>query len=68
MNDMGEADYIFGVKIKRDHSKKFLALLQENHIQKILEHFNMSSCKTVNDPVSKGEALSLKMCPSNPKE
>ena len=30
--DMGKANYILGVKIKRDRSKKILALSQENYI------------------------------------
>ena len=68
MQDMGEANYILGVKIKRDRSKKILALSQENYIQKILERFHMSSFKPVDTPVSKGEALSLDMCPKNPQE
>ena len=68
MQDMGEVNYILGVKIKRDCSKKILALSQENYIQKILECFHMSSCKPVDTPVSKGEALSLNMCPKNPQE
>ena len=68
MQDMGEANYILGVKIKRYCSKKILALSQENYIQKILERFLMSSCKPVDTPVSKGEALSLNMCPKNPQE
>ena len=68
MKDMGEADYILGVKIKRDHSKKLLTLSQENYIKKILERFHMSSCKPVDTPVSKGETLSLYMCPKSPQE
>ena len=68
MQDMGEANYILGVKIKRDRSKKILAPSQENYIQKILERFHVSSCKPVDTPVSKGEALSLNMCLKNPQE
>ena len=68
MQDMGEANYILGVNIKRDRSKKILALSQENYIQKILERFHMSSCKPADTHVSKGEALSLNMCPKNPQE
>ena len=37
MKDMGEAEYILGVKIQRDHSKRILSLSQENYINKILE-------------------------------
>ena len=68
MKDMGEADYILGVKIKRDRFKKLLTLSQENYIKKILERFHMSSCKPVDTPVSKVETLSLNMCPKSPQE
>ena len=37
MKDMGEAAYILGVKISRDHSKRFLSLSQETYIKKVLE-------------------------------
>ena len=39
MKDMGETDYIWGVKIQRDRSKEFLSLSQETYIKKILKHF-----------------------------
>jgi len=39
MKDIGESDYILGVKIQRDRSKKFLSLSQETYIKKILERF-----------------------------
>ena len=68
MKDMGEADYILGVKIERDRSKKLLTLSQEHYIKKILERFHMSSCKPVDTPVSKSEVLSQNMCPRNLEE
>jgi hypothetical protein len=34
MKDMGEAAYIFEVKIERDRSNKMLALSQEHYIKK----------------------------------
>ena len=37
MKDLGETDYILGVKIQRKHSKKFYSLPQENYIKKILK-------------------------------
>ncbi|KAL0413194.1 UNVERIFIED_CONTAM: Retrovirus-related Pol polyprotein from transposon TNT 1-94 [Sesamum radiatum] len=37
MKDMGEAEYILGVKIHRDHSKKLLSLSQEAYIKRIIE-------------------------------
>jgi hypothetical protein len=36
MKDMGEANYILGVKIIRDHAKKFLGLTQETYIKNIV--------------------------------
>ena len=41
MKDMGEASYVLGVKIFRDHSRKFLGLSQETYIRKILEQFHV---------------------------
>ena len=39
MKDMGEANYILGVRIVRNHSKRFLGLFQDVYIQRILERF-----------------------------
>ena len=66
--DMGEATYILGVKIHRDHSKKLLSLSQEPYIKKILERFNMANCKPMDTPIAKGQYLSLEMCPKTPEE
>ena len=68
MKDMSEAEYILGVKIQHDHSKKFLVLLQEPYITKILERFNMYNCKSNDTPITKGKSLSLKMCPKTLEE
>ena len=37
MKDMGKANYVLGVKIFRDQSKKLLGLSQETYIKMILE-------------------------------
>jgi hypothetical protein len=68
MKDMGEAAYILGVKIERDHSKKMLALSQEHYIRKVLEKFRMQDCKSIDTPIAKGESLSLRMCLKSPDE
>ena len=39
MKNMGEANYIRGVGIVRNHSKRFLGLSQDAYIQRILERF-----------------------------
>lgn len=36
MKDIREVNYILGVKIEKDQSKKLLALSQESYIKKIL--------------------------------
>ena len=41
MKDMGEASFVLGVKILRDHSRKLLGLSQETYIRKVLERFHM---------------------------
>jgi hypothetical protein len=61
MKDMGEADYILGVKIFKDRSKKLLGLSQQTYIKKILERFQMNDCKPIDNPIAKGEKLCLEM-------
>ncbi|PKI55030.1 hypothetical protein CRG98_024576 [Punica granatum] len=39
MKDMGEADYVLGIKILRDRSRRLLKMSQENYIKNILERF-----------------------------
>ena len=68
MKDMGEVDYILGVKILRDRSKKLLGLPQQTYIKKVLEHFQMHNCKLIDTPVAKNESLSLDMCPKTQDE
>ncbi|CAA7045971.1 unnamed protein product [Microthlaspi erraticum] len=68
MKDMGEAEYIRGVKIHRDRSRKLLALSQESYIRTILERFKMLDCNPIDTPIAKGEGLSLNMCPKTDDE
>ena len=63
MKDMGEVDYILGIKILKDHSMKCLGLSQQTYIKKVLECFQMHNCKPIDTPVAKNESLSLDMCP-----
>ena len=63
MKDMGEATYVLGVKILRDHSGRTLGLSQETYVRKVLERFNMSKAKPIDIPVIKNHGLSLKIVP-----
>ena len=68
MKDMSEANYVLGVKILRDCSKKLLGLSRETYIKKIIERFQMQNCKPIDIPIAKGENLSFKMAPTTPDE
>ena len=68
MKDLGKATYILEVKIFRDCSKKFLTLSQEFYIKNIFKRFNMTDCKLKDIPITKGQFLSLNMCPKTPQE
>ena len=41
MKDMGEANFVLGVKIVRDRAKSLLGLSQETYIKRMLEHYHM---------------------------
>jgi hypothetical protein len=68
MNDMGEANYILGVKICRDRSKTLLSLSQRTYIKRILERFQMHKCKPIGTPVFRGKLLNLEMSPKTQEE
>ncbi|KAL0378717.1 UNVERIFIED_CONTAM: Retrovirus-related Pol polyprotein from transposon TNT 1-94 [Sesamum radiatum] len=68
MKDMGEAEYILGVKIHRDRSKKLLSLSQETYIKRIIERFRMHNANPVNTPMDKICVLSKDLCPKTEEE
>ena len=68
MKDMGEANYVLGVRIVRNREKKLISLSQETYIKKVLERFRMNNCKPIDTPVEKGLSLSVDQCPKNDKE
>lgn len=53
MKNMGEASYVLGARIIRNHSKKLLGLSQENYIEKILNCFQMNNSKLIDTPFEK---------------
>lgn len=68
MKDMGEAGYVLGIEIVRDRSRGLLGLSQKNYISKILQRFDMSTCKAGESPISKGDKLHKDQCPRNEVE
>ena len=68
MKDLGEAQYILGIRIYRDRSKRMIGLSQSTYVDKVLARFRMESCKKGFLPMSHGVALSKTQCPSTPDE
>ncbi|GFQ02696.1 retrovirus-related pol polyprotein from transposon tnt 1-94 [Phtheirospermum japonicum] len=60
MKDLGPANFILGMQIKRHHEKQKLWLGQEKYINEILKKFRMADCKPVGTPISKGTKFSVK--------
>ncbi|GKB53171.1 zinc finger, CCHC-type containing protein, partial [Tanacetum coccineum] len=55
MKDMGEADVILGIKIKREN--KGIVITQSHYIEKILKKFNREYCSPVSTPMDPVEKL-----------
>ena len=58
MKDLGEANYILGIKRLRDRKNKVLALSQALYIDKILARFSMANSKKGTLPFRHGIHLS----------
>ncbi len=63
MKDLGAANYILDMEIKRDWAKRKLQLNQRNYVETILQRFNMQDSKSVKVPIPIGVKLFSKQCP-----
>ena len=68
MKDLGNASYVLGIQIYRDHSKDILGLSQKGYTEKLLQRYGMQDCKPLDTPIAKGDKLSLTQCPNNALE
>src|SRR4051812_34927520 len=68
MKDLGEAEYILGIRIYRDRSRRLLALSQRTYLEQIFRRFNMDNAKRGLLPVMKGSKLSVPQWPATTKE
>ena len=68
MKDIGVANYILGMEIKRDREKRKLCLNQRNFVETILQRFNMQDSKPVNVLIPIGTKLSAEQCPKTQEE
>ena len=65
MKDLGEAEYILGIKIYRDRSKRLIRLSQRTYIDKVLTKFKMKNSKKGFLPMQHGLSLSKTQCTSD---
>ena len=65
MKDLGDASFVLGIQIHRDHSRGILGLSQKSYIEKILKMYDMHDCKPGDPPVAKGDKFSLSQCLKN---
>nr|GEY51365.1 hypothetical protein [Tanacetum cinerariifolium] len=68
MKDLGEAAYIFGIKIYRDRSKLLIGLCQSAYIEKILKRFYMENSKRGMIPIQEKIKFSKSHGASTPAE
>ncbi|KAL6315251.1 hypothetical protein AAG906_000330 [Vitis piasezkii] len=68
MKDLGNASFVLGIQIYRDHSRGILGLSQKAYIDKVLSRFGMSNYAPGDTLVAKGDKFSLHQCPKNELE
>ncbi|KAK8954235.1 hypothetical protein KSP39_PZI002773 [Platanthera zijinensis] len=68
MKDMGQAQKILGMEIKRDRKRGMLWLSQTWYIHKVMEKFNMTESKPVSTPLGQQFRLSSQQCPDTEGE
>jgi hypothetical protein len=68
MKDLGAANFILGMEIKRDRANRKLWLNQRKYVETILQRFNMHGSKTVKVSIPIGVKLSADQCPKTQEE
>nr|GEY58789.1 hypothetical protein [Tanacetum cinerariifolium] len=68
MKDLGEAAYIFKIKIYRDRSKRLIGLCQSAYTEKILKRYCMENSKRGSIPMQEKLKLSKSQGASTPAE
>ena len=58
MKYLGAANYILGMEIKRDRTKRKLWLNQRKYVETISQRFNMQDSKSVKIPIPIGVKVS----------
>lgn len=62
-NDMGDAEWILGMELKRNRNNQQITITQQQYIHDILEYYNLTECKTAATPEQNGIKLTKNDCP-----
>jgi hypothetical protein len=62
MKDIGAANFILGMQIKRYWEKRKIWLNQRKHVETILQRFNIKECKSVKVPIHVHVKLFVDQC------
>ena len=54
IKDLGDASFVLGIQIHRDHSRSILRLSQKAYIEKVLKRYGMKNCAPGDTIVAKG--------------
>jgi hypothetical protein len=68
MKDLGGANFILAMEIKRDRKNMKLWLNQRKYVETILHRFDMKECKLVRVPIPVGVNLFVNQCPKTQEE
>jgi hypothetical protein len=68
MKDLGDVNWILGMKLTRDRARGVLTLDQSLYLNKVLDRYGMSDSKPVSTPETVGAKLSINDCPSSDEE
>jgi hypothetical protein len=68
MKDLGEANYILGIKLLRDRKNKMTGLSQATYIDKVIARFSMADSKKGLLHFRHGVALTKEQCPQTPQQ
>jgi Reverse transcriptase (RNA-dependent DNA polymerase) len=68
IKDLGPAQTIVGIEIRRDRKSKLIHLSQKKHVEELLARCNMQECNPVSTPLAPGTQLNMAMCPASNEE
>ena len=68
MKDLGAANFILGMEIRRDRANKIISLNQRKYVEMVLQRFNMQESKLVKVPILVGVNLSVEKFPKTHEE